>query len=227
MHWGFLVWAIVGSLSSIVVMYYHYEKGLPLAPRTMLYPVLGKYVLNGLIGFIVDGACIISVIAGTVGAIGFYGLQVGHGLNLLLDIPDNIWIEAAAIAVLGVIFIASAISGLSRGIQLLSRINVYLALVMLLLLFLLNPIFISKYFILGIVSYIKNFFQMALYHGSPDVVGSADWVNNWTIFFWGWFLGYAPLMAIFIAKVSQGRTIGRLFSWSPSCHQLSHVFYLV
>lgn len=210
MHWGFLVWAIVGSLSSIVVMYYHYEKGLPLAPRTMLYPVLGKYVLNGLIGFIVDGACIISVIAGTVGAIGFYGLQVGHGLNLLLDIPDNIWIEAAAIAVLGVIFIASAISGLSRGIQLLSRINVYLALVMLLLLFLLNPIFISKYFILGFVSYIKNFFQMALYHGYPDVVGSADWVNNWTIFFWGWFLGYAPLMAIFIAKVSQGRTIRSL-----------------
>ncbi|NMU34154.1 BCCT family transporter, partial [Vibrio parahaemolyticus] len=76
MHWGFLAWAIVGSLTSIVVMHLHYDKGLPLTPRILLYPVLGERALKGQVGALIDACCIIAVAAGTIGPIGFLGLQV-------------------------------------------------------------------------------------------------------------------------------------------------------
>ena len=86
LHWGFLAWAILGSLASIVLMHYHYEKGLPLAPRTLLYPVFGDAALRGPVAIVTDFFCIMAVIAGTVGPIGFFGLQAGHGMNLLFGI---------------------------------------------------------------------------------------------------------------------------------------------
>ena len=69
---GFLAWAILGALSTILLMYYHYEKGLPLAPRTLLYPVFGQYALEGILGVVIDASAIIAVVAGTVGPIGFW-----------------------------------------------------------------------------------------------------------------------------------------------------------
>jgi choline-glycine betaine transporter len=81
MHWGFLAWAILGALTTVMLMHYHYEKGLPLAPRTLLYPLFGDKAINGPIGLIADASCIIAVVAGTVGPIGFLGLQVSYGLN--------------------------------------------------------------------------------------------------------------------------------------------------
>ncbi len=77
MHWGFLAWAILGSLTTTVLMYLHYDKGLPLRPRTLLYPLFGEKVIHGWIGSVVDACCVISVVAGTIGPIGFTGLQVG------------------------------------------------------------------------------------------------------------------------------------------------------
>ena len=74
MHWGFLAWAILGVLTSIVLMHLHYDKGLPLKPRTLLYPVFGK-AINGPFGTIIDSVCLIAVAAGTIGPIGFLGLQ--------------------------------------------------------------------------------------------------------------------------------------------------------
>ncbi len=87
MHWGFLAWAILGSLSTVMLMHYHYEKGLPLAPRTLLYPVFGDKI-HGPIGLIADASSIIAVVAGTVGPIGFLGLQVSYGLSDLFGLPD-------------------------------------------------------------------------------------------------------------------------------------------
>ena len=86
LHWGFLAWAILGSLTTVMLMHYHYEKGLPLAPRTLLYPVFKEKALNGPIGWIADAACIIAVVAGTVGPIGFLGLQVSYGLEALAGV---------------------------------------------------------------------------------------------------------------------------------------------
>ncbi|QUS56553.1 BCCT family transporter [Pseudovibrio brasiliensis] len=208
MHWGFLAWAILGSLSTVMLMHYHYEKGLPLAPRTLLYPVFGDKAINGPIGLIADASSIIAVVAGTVGPIGFLGLQVSYGLSDLFGIPDGFTTQAVVIAGLVALYTISAISGLSRGIQLLSRLNVILAAGLLLFVLLAGPTaFIFNSFFSGFATYLGNFFGMALYRGEAGVFGEPGWLGWWTVFFWGWFMGYGPLMAMFIARVSRGRSI--------------------
>ncbi len=117
MHWGFLAWAILGSLGAIMLMYYHYEKGLPLAPRTLLYPVFGDKAINGVIGTIADAACVIAVVAGTVGPIGFLGLQISFGLNALFGIPNEFATQAIVILVLVAIYTLSAVSGITKAFR--------------------------------------------------------------------------------------------------------------
>lgn len=208
MHWGFLAWAILGALSTIMLMHYHYEKGLPMAPRTLLYPVFGDRAITGPIGWIADASCIIAVVAGTVGPVGFLGLQVSYGLEALFGIPDTFATQATVIAGLVALYTISAITGLSKGIQILSRINVILAAALLIFMLIAGPTaFILKSYVAGFSSYITNFFGMALHRGDAAVFGAPGWQRWWTVFFWGWFMGYGPLMAMFIARVSRGRSI--------------------
>ncbi|MDA5557755.1 BCCT family transporter [Shimia sp. MMG029] len=208
MHWGFLAWAILGSLTTVMLMHYHYEKGLPLAPRTLLYPVFGDKAINGPIGLIADASSIIAVVAGTVGPIGFLGLQVSYGLADLFGLTDGFALQATVIAGLVAIYTISAMTGLSRGIQILSKVNVLLAAALLLFVLIAGPTgFIFGSFFSGFGTYVGNFFQMALYRGDAGVFGEPGWLGWWTVFFWGWFMGYGPLMAMFIARVSRGRSI--------------------
>ncbi|WP_417474772.1 BCCT family transporter [Leisingera sp.] len=208
MHWGFLAWAILGALSTVMLMHYHYEKGLPLAPRTLLYPLFGDRAIRGPIGLAADASCIIAVVAGTVGPIGFLGLQVSYGLNALFGITDSFATQAAVIAGLVVLYTLSAVSGLTRGIQLLSKINVILAGGLLLFMLVFGPTaFIFKSYFAGFADYIGSFFGMALYRGDAGLFGEPGWLGWWTVFFWGWFMGYGPLMAMFIARISRGRSI--------------------
>ncbi len=208
MHWGFLAWAILGSLTTVMLMHYHYEKGLPLAPRTLLYPVFGDKAINGPIGLIADASSIIAVVAGTVGPIGFLGLQVSYGLADLFGFSDTFALQATVIAGLAAIYTISAMTGLSRGIQVLSKVNVILAAFLLLFVLVAGPTgFIFGSFFSGFGTYVGNFFQMALYRGEAGLFGEPGWLGWWTVFFWGWFMGYGPLMAMFIARVSRGRSI--------------------
>ncbi|WP_300587677.1 BCCT family transporter [Marivita sp.] len=208
LHWGFLAWAILGSLTTVMLMHYHYDMGLPLAPRTLLYPVFGDKAINGPIGLIADASCIIAVVAGTVGPIGFLGLQMSYGLNALFGIPDTFATQTVVILALASLYTVSAISGLSKGIQLLSKINVILAFVLLAFMLIAGPtFFIFDGFAGGMGVYLSNFFDMAMYRGEAGLFGEPGWLGWWTVFFWGWFMGYGPLMAIFIARVSRGRSI--------------------
>ena len=208
LHWGFLAWAILGSLTTVMLMHYHYDKGLPLAPRTLLYPLFGDRAINGPIGLIADASCIIAVVAGTVGPIGFLGLQMSYGLNALFGIPDTFATQAVMVLVLTGIFTISAITGLSKGIQILSRVNVILAGILLAFMLVAGPTgFILGGFVDGMGAYLGNFFDLALYRGDAGIFGAPGWLGWWTVFFWGWFLGYGPLMAVFIARISRGRSI--------------------
>ncbi|MEM7047670.1 MAG: BCCT family transporter [Pseudomonadota bacterium] len=208
MHWGFLAWAILGALTTVMLMYYHYEKGLPLAPRTLLYPVFKEKALEGPIGWIADASCIIAVVAGTVGPIGFLGLQMGYGLNDLFGIPNSFVTQAVVILGLVALYTVSAITGITRGIKILSQCNIILAVCLLAFILIAGPTaFIISGFFKGLATYLGNFFQMAMYRGDAGLFGDAGWLGWWTVFFWGWFLGYGPLMAMFIARVSRGRSI--------------------
>ncbi|MEJ6079361.1 BCCT family transporter [Vibrio sp. 1-Bac 57] len=205
MHWGFLAWAIVGSLTSIVVMHLHYNKGLPLKPRILLYPVLGDRALKGHTGALIDACCIVAVAAGTIGPIGFLGLQVSYALNVLFEIPDGFTTQLVIIMFAIVLYTLSALSGLNRGMQMLSRYNVILASALMIYILIFGPTnFIINGYIQGVGGLVNNFIPMATFRGDEG------WLSWWTVFFWGWFLGYGPMMAIFIARISRGRSIRQL-----------------
>ena len=202
MHWGFLAWAILGSLTAFILMHFHYTEGLPLSPRTLLYPVFGRRAVYGPLGAVADACCVLAVVAGTVGPIGFLGLQVSYSLSELFGTTDGLFMQGLVIVALTAAYTVSAITGITRGIQLLSRFNVCLAICLLVFILLFGPTAaIIDSFIQGMGTYVSNFIPMALFRADPD------WLGWWTVFFWGWFLGYGPLMAMFIAKISRGRTI--------------------
>ena len=129
MHWGFLAWAILGSLTTVMLMHYHYDKGLPLAPRTLLYPIFGDRAINGPIGTIADASCIIAVVAGTVGPDRLPG-SAGHlrPATRCSAFPTSSRPRRWSLPVLVAIYTLSAVSGINRGIQMLSSINIMLAL---------------------------------------------------------------------------------------------------
>jgi glycine betaine transporter len=205
MHWGFLAWSVLGSLTAIIFMYLHYDKGLPLKPRILLYPVFGEVVLHGWLGALIDAACVVAVVSGTVGPIGFLGLQVSFGLSELFGISDSYSTQLTIILGLILIYTISAVSGVTRGIQILSSFNIGLSILLMIFILLAGPTaFIFDSFIQSVGLLITEFIPMASYRADTG------WVNGWTVFFWGWFIGYGPLMAMFIARISRGRTIRQL-----------------
>jgi glycine betaine transporter len=205
MHWGFLAWAVQCVLTSIVLMHLHYNKGLPLKPRTLLYPVFGEKIYTSWYGSVVDACCVIAVVAGTVGPIGFLGLQVSYGLNELFGMSNDYSTQLTIIVLLIVLYTVSAITGVTRGIQLLSTFNVCLAIFLMAFIVLFGPTaFIFDAYVHSMGVYLNQFIPMATFRADTG------WLDWWTVFFWGWFLGYGPLMAMFVSRISRGRTIRQI-----------------
>ncbi|MDZ7644913.1 MAG: BCCT family transporter [Woeseiaceae bacterium] len=208
MHWGFLAWAILGSLTSLVLVNAHYVKGQPLQPRTLLYPVFGDRVMKGAFGGIVDSVCVIAVVAGTVGPIGFLATQVAYGANVLFGLPDTFATQLVVLVILGGIYVTSAVTGIHRGIQILSRLNVFLAMGIAAFILIFGPtVFLVNAWLQGFGEYISSFFAMAT---MTTETAPAWWMKWWTVFFFAWFLGYGPLMALFVARISRGRTVRQM-----------------
>jgi choline-glycine betaine transporter len=204
LHWGFLAWAILGCLSSLVLSYVHYHKGVALKPRALLYPIFGDKIMEKTnpLGVAADVSSLLAVAAGTIGPIGFLGLQVSFSLQHLFGIPDVYTTQLAIIIGLVIIYTISAVTGLHKGIQILSRFNINLTLCLIAIIVLIGPGgFVIDAFLSGFGLYLKEFSVISLYRGDTS------WLGWWTVFFWGWFLGYGPMMAIFITRISRGRSI--------------------
>jgi len=207
-HWGFLAWAILGSLTSLVLMHAHYTHGKPLQPRTLLFPVFGERVMRGAFGGIVDAVCVIAVVAGTVGPIGFLATQVAYGMEVLFGIEDSYGSQLAVLVVLGCIYVTSALTGIHRGIQFLSRMNVFLALFIAAVIFIFGPtLFLLNSYLQGFGTYVTSFMQTSTMTAQT---APEWWMKWWTVFFFAWFLGYGPLMALFVARISRGRTVRQM-----------------
>lgn len=205
MHWGFMAWAVLGSLTAVVLAHAHYVKGQPLQPRTLLYPVLGERLMRGPLGGLVDACCVIALVAGTVGPIGFLATQVSFGLHELFGLPEGYTGQLMILALLGTVYVLSSISGVHKGIQLLSRFNVLLALAIGAVIIVFGPtLFLVNTYVSSMGAYVSEFFTMAT---MTSETAPAWWMQWWTVFFFAWFIGYAPLMAIFVARISRGRSI--------------------
>ncbi len=207
MHWGFLAWAILGTISAVVMMYGHYHKGMPMKPRTLLYPIFGERLRNSWFGTIIDAFSVIAVAAGTIGPIGFLGLQASYGLQEIFGVPNQFSTQFTIIFAVVLISTISAVSGLYKGIQYLSNFNVRLAIALMIFIVIFGPgEFIMNHFLSAFGTYVDQFIPMSTYRGDKD------WLSSWTVFFWGWFIGYGPMMAILVSRISRGRTIREIIA---------------
>ncbi|MCC3655536.1 choline BCCT transporter BetT [Streptomyces sp. S07_1.15] len=203
-HYGITGWAMY-ALMGMALGYFSFRYRLPLAIRSALYPVIGRRI-HGRIGDTVDLAAIIGTVFGISVSLGIGVVQLNYGLNYLFGIPEGTAAQIGLIAVAVVMATASAVAGVDRGIRRLSELNVLLAiLLMSYMLFADDPIRLLNSLILNIGDYVSRFPSMTLNTFAYD--RPTEWLNSWTLFFWAWWVAWAPFVGMFLARISKGRTI--------------------
>ncbi|KGT91626.1 choline transporter [Erwinia typographi] len=203
-HYGLTGWAMY-ALMGIALGYFSYRYGLPLTIRSALYPIFGKRI-NGPIGHTVDIAAVIGTIFGIATTLGIGVVQLNYGLNVLFDVPEGLTAQAALIALSVIMATISVTSGVNKGIRILSELNVLLALgLILFVLFVGDTSFLLNALVLNVGDYINRFMGMTLNSFAFD--RPTEWMNNWTLFFWAWWVAWSPFVGLFLARISRGRTL--------------------
>jgi glycine betaine transporter len=204
-HWALHPWAIY-AIVGLALAYFCFRKGMPNLISTAFYPLLGDRVY-GPAGKTIDILAIFATLFGSATSLGLGALQINQGLNVLFGVggKNSVGMAIVVIAVLTLCFILSAISGVHRGIQWLANTNMVLAVFLLLFLFVLGPtVFILDTFVQSIGGYLANIIPMSFRTAS---YGDSAFVSGWTVFYWAWWISWAPFVGTFIARISRGRTI--------------------
>ncbi|MUL43225.1 BCCT family transporter [Streptomonospora sp. PA3] len=203
-HYGVTGWAMY-ALMGMALGYFAFRYRLPLAIRSALYPLIGRRIHGG-IGDAVDLAAIIGTVIGISVSLGIGVVQLNYGLNVLFGVPEGVSAQIGLIAVAVIVATVSAVAGVDRGIRRLSELNVVLAIVLMVyVLFAEDPIFLLNALILNIGDYISRFPEITLNTFAYDQ--PIGWLNTWTLFFWAWWIAWAPFVGMFLARISRGRTI--------------------
>ncbi|GAT01039.1 choline/carnitine/betaine transporter [Mycolicibacterium fortuitum subsp. acetamidolyticum] len=205
-HWTLHPWAIY-AVVGLTIAYGVYRKGRLQLVSAAFEPLLGKRA-NGPWGKVIDMLAIFATLFGSAASLGLGALQIRSGLHIVAGIGETgNAILIGTITILTVAFVLSAVSGVARGIQWLSNINMVLALVMALFIFLVGPtMFMLNMIPTSIGSYVDQLAQMAARTGAEGPEVSA-WLEDWTIFYWAWWISWTPFVGMFIARISRGRTI--------------------
>lgn len=204
-HWGLHAWAIY-AIVALSLAYFQFRKGEPGLVSVTLKPVLGKYT-EGWIGTLIDIIAVFATVVGVATTLGFGAAQINGGLAYLFGVPVSFAVQFIIIAIATVLFIISSLSGLGKGIKILSNVNMVLAVALLVLMLILGPtMFILNIFTDTIGTYFQNLMRMS-FQIAPLNEEHRSWINGWTIFYWAWWISWAPFVGIFIARVSRGRTV--------------------
>ncbi|WP_100402959.1 glycine betaine uptake BCCT transporter [Bacillus sp. FJAT-42315] len=204
-HWGIHAWAIY-ALVALALAYYKFRKDEPGLISATLTPILGR-AARGPLGTVIDVIAVFATLVGVATTLGFGAAQINGGLSYLLGIPVNFNVQLIIIVVATILFIISAMSGLGKGIKILSNTNMVLAVVLLVLMLIVGPtLLIFNMFTDTIGSYFQNLITMS-FQIAPLNEEHRSWINGWTIFYWAWWISWSPFVGIFIARVSKGRTI--------------------
>ena len=204
-HWGLHAWAIY-AIVALALAYFQFRKGEPGLISATLKPIFGDKMM-GPWGVVVDVFAVFATVIGVATTLGFGAVQISGGLSYLFGIEASYGLQVIIIAVVTVLFLASAWSGLSKGIKYLSNTNMVLAILLLVGVVIIGPtLLIFNMFTETLGSYLQNIVRMS-FRAAPLDGTSRDWINGWTIFYWAWWISWAPFVGIFIARVSKGRTI--------------------
>ncbi|MDC9588259.1 choline BCCT transporter BetT [Xenorhabdus sp. XENO-10] len=204
-HWGLHAWAIY-AIVALILAFFSYRHGLPLTLRSALYPIIGDKIY-GPIGHAVDIFAVIGTVFGVATSLGYGVLQVNAGLNHLFGLPLNETVQVVLIVVITALATISVVSGLDKGIRILSELNLGLAFLLLILVVVLGPtVLLLKSFVENTGGYLSEIVSKTfnLYAYEPK---SSNWLGGWTLLYWGWWLSWSPFVGMFIARVSRGRTI--------------------
>jgi choline/glycine/proline betaine transport protein len=206
-HWGMHAWALY-LMPALCLAYFSFRKGKPLSVRACLVPLFGEKRMNGWLGAIFD---IIIVVVTAFGIATTFGLgveQLATGINTLTGLEMGIGMKMALILGISLIAIMSVVSGVERGIKLLSLWNMGLSLVVLAAVMAFGPTrYILNTILEGTSGYAQSVIGMSLW---SDAQNDAGWQNWWTAFYWAWWLTWVPFVGTFIARISRGRTIRQL-----------------
>lgn len=204
LHWGLHGWGVF-ALAAMALAYFAFRHNLPLALRSALYPLIGKRI-NGPIGYTVDALGIVATVFGLGADMGFGVLHLNAGLATLFNVPHTHWVQVALIVAMMGAAILVAVSGVEKGVRWMSDINMLLAIALLLFMLFAGP---TQYLLNALMQNLGDYlgsvvgksFDVYAYGGRPD------WLGNWTVFYWAWWIGWAPFVGLFIARISRGRTI--------------------
>jgi choline/glycine/proline betaine transport protein len=194
-HWGFHPWAIY-IVFGLSIAYFHFRHELPLAPRSLLYPLIGQRI-HGPIGHAVDILATVGTLFGVATSLGLGAIQINSGLGRLWGTPQTESVQVATISV---------VTGVRGGIRLLSRLNLGLAGVLLLFVLIAGPtVYLLQLFISSFGAYLQQFVSQSLW---LDLRPDSRWQFDWTLFYWSWWISWSPFVGVFVARISRGRTVG-------------------
>ena len=203
-HWGFNGWAFYAIMGGAMA-YFSFRKGLPTLVSACFSPLLGDKAHEKPLGRVVDALAIVATLFGTATALGLNGLQLNSGLQYLVGAPKSNVVAIVIIAVVTGLFLLSATSGVERGIQFLANLGSIATIVMFLFFLFLGgaTVLVISQGIETIGDYLLQVLPMSLQTG----VGDETWMAAWTIFYWSWWISWAPFVGMFVARISRGRTI--------------------
>ena len=205
-HWGIHAWAVYGTIA-LSLAYFGFRYKLPLALRSCFYPLL-KERINGKLGDLIDIMALLATLFGIITTLGFGASQLGAGLHQLGWISENSFsLQIVVIAVVMSLATFSAISGVGKGVKILSELNLTLAFCLLIFVLVAGPTrYLLSAFSDNIGTYLSNLVQLSFktYVYEQEHTG---WFSGWTILYWAWWCSWAPFVGLFIARISKGRTI--------------------
>lgn len=205
-HWGIHAWAVYGTIA-LALAYFGFRYKLPLALRSCFYPLL-KERINGKLGDLIDIMALLATLFGIITTLGFGASQLGAGLHQLGWISENSFsLQMVVIAVVMSLATFSAISGVGKGVKILSELNLTLAFCLLIFVLVAGPtLYLLSAFSDNIGTYLSNLVQLSFktYVYEQEHTG---WFSGWTILYWAWWCSWAPFVGLFIARISKGRTI--------------------
>ena len=205
-HWGIHAWAVYGTIA-LALAYFGFRYKLPLALRSCFYPLL-KERINGKLGDLIDIMALLATLFGIITTLGFGASQLGAGLHQLGWISENSFsLQMVVIVVVMSLAIFSAISGVGKGVKILSELNLTLAFCLLIFVLVVGPtLYLLSAFSDNIGTYLSNLVQLSFktYVYEQEHTG---WFSGWTILYWAWWCSWAPFVGLFIARISKGRTI--------------------
>lgn len=202
LHWGIHPWGIY-CLISLALAFFAYNRGLPLSLRSVFYPIFKDKVF-GWIGDLIDISAVLACLVGLATSLGFGAKQINSGLNHLFDVPVSSGVQVTIIIVITLVATLSVVSGIGKGVRILSELNLRVAGIFMLIVFLIGPtLYILRLFSNSVSEYAQNIVDMGFWVETGD----STWQSSWTVLYLAWWISWSPFVGLFIARISKGRTV--------------------